>query len=157
MIDGYLLTKWVHILSSTVLFGTGLGTALQMFLAHREGNVRAIATVDRNVVRADWLCTLPSGIVQPISGLILIDFAHLDPFAPWLFLVYVLYSIAGLCWIIVVVLQLRMARVATDVASFGAVLPIGYWRMYRAWFWLGWPAFLSLVAIFVLMVFKPDL
>lgn len=32
-LDLYLLTKWLHILSSTVLFGTGIGTAFQMVWA----------------------------------------------------------------------------------------------------------------------------
>ena len=29
----YLIAKWLHILSSTVLFGTGLGSAYYMFFA----------------------------------------------------------------------------------------------------------------------------
>jgi uncharacterized membrane protein len=29
----YLIVKWLHILSSTLLFGTGLGSALYMFFA----------------------------------------------------------------------------------------------------------------------------
>ncbi len=28
----YLVVKWLHILSSTLLFGTGLGSAFYMFL-----------------------------------------------------------------------------------------------------------------------------
>src|SRR5437868_991256 len=31
----YLIVKWVHILSSTLLFGTGLGIAFFMWMAHR--------------------------------------------------------------------------------------------------------------------------
>ncbi len=29
----YLVVKWLHILSSTLLFGTGLGSAFYMFFA----------------------------------------------------------------------------------------------------------------------------
>jgi hypothetical protein len=56
----YLEWKRLHILSSTLLFGTGIGTAFSMFYANRSGDVRAIAIVARNVVRADWLFTLPA-------------------------------------------------------------------------------------------------
>jgi uncharacterized membrane protein len=36
-------------------------------------------------------------------------------------------------------------------------VPLGadYKRMEKQWFWLGVPAFISMVAIFYLMVFKP--
>ena len=50
----------IHILSATLLFGTGLGTAFQMWMTHRSGDVRAIAEVSRNVVRADFFFTLPA-------------------------------------------------------------------------------------------------
>lgn len=156
MIDPVLTLKWVHILSSTVLFGTGLGTALQMVLAHRAGDVRAVAVVTRNVVRADWLCTLPSGIVQPLSGVALILLSGWNPHAKWLMAAYGLYALAGLCWIVVVVLQLRMARLAARAAQDGTPLPSAYFAFYRAWFALGWPAFVGLVIVFALMVFKPD-
>jgi uncharacterized membrane protein len=155
--DAVLLLKWIHILSATVLFGTGLGTALQLVLSHRTQDVRAIAAATRNVVTADWLCTLPSGIIQPLSGVALVMFSGHDPLAGWLLAAYALYVIAGICWIIVVILQLRMARVATDAANAGKrFLPDQYHRDYQLWFALGWPAFLSLIAVFGLMVFKPD-
>ena len=37
----------------------------------------------------------------------------------------------------------------------GAPLPAAYRRIMRWWFWLGWPAFLGVIAIFWLMVTKP--
>ena len=39
----------------------------------------------------------------------------------------------------------------------GAALPPEYQRHMRTWFWLGWPAFLSLLAVFALMVMRPAL
>src|SRR5262249_31742471 len=114
LMDPYLSVKWLHILSSTVLFGTGLGTALQMVLAHRARDARVIAGVARNVVRADWLCTLPSGIIQPLSGALLIAWGGFDPWAPWLVIAYAFYLIAAACWVRVVILQLRLRDLATQ-------------------------------------------
>ena len=69
--DHLLLIKWLHILSSTVLFGTGLGTAFFLWSAHLTGDARTIASVAKITVRADWLFTATSGIVQPVTGLAL--------------------------------------------------------------------------------------
>ena len=43
--DPYLTAKWLHILSSTVLFGTGMGTAFQMVWTMRTGRVETIHSV----------------------------------------------------------------------------------------------------------------
>src|SRR4051812_23004881 len=64
----YLVVKWLHILSSTLLFGTGLGSAFYMFFASRTRDVRVIAVVVRYVVIADWVFTTPTVILQPITG-----------------------------------------------------------------------------------------
>jgi uncharacterized membrane protein len=56
----------------------------------------------------------------------------------------------------VVYLQIRMRDLAeAAVAAKEAELPKTYRRLSRLWFWLGWPAFLSLLAIFWLMIAKP--
>ena len=41
----YLTVKWLHVLSSTLLFGTGLGSAFYMFFTNRTRDTRAIAVV----------------------------------------------------------------------------------------------------------------
>lgn len=153
----YGVIKTLHILSSTVLFGTGMGTAFQMWAAHRRGDVHVLAAVNRQVVLADWCFTTPAVIVQPLTGLWLVHLANFDPWAPWLVLTYALYLLAGACWLPVVFIQLRLARMAEAAAATGTPLPDNYWRLYCIWFWLGWPAFGGLVVVFWLMVTKPAL
>ncbi len=65
--------------------------------------------------------------------------------------------IVGLCWLPVVWIQLRLRDIAAYAAAKGAELPAGYFRLFRVWFWLGWPAFAGVIAIFVLMIWKPRL
>jgi uncharacterized membrane protein len=108
-------------------------------------------------VLADWLFTATSGIVQPVTGIALVIMAGYDPATSWLVATYCLYVSAGLCWLVVVGLQIRVARIASQCAREDAPLPVDYDRAMRAWFWLGWPAFLALVGVFWLMVSKPDL
>ncbi|HJT05452.1 MAG TPA: DUF2269 domain-containing protein [Stellaceae bacterium] len=157
MSDAYLLLKVVHILSATVLFGTGLGTAVHLWLAHRSGNVAAIAVVARNVVLADFALTAPSGVVQPTTGIALAHLSGWPLLSPWLVAAYALYALAFACWAPVVVLQIRARDLAAEAGRRGESLPPAYHRIMCWWFALGWPAFLALIAIFALMVVKPDL
>jgi uncharacterized membrane protein len=151
----YLALKLLHILSATVLFGTGLGTAFSMWRANSSADPRVIAVVTRNVALADWLFTTPAAIVQPLTGFALARIAGFSLSSPWLMLTLALYVFVGACWIPVVWLQLRIRDLAREAAATGQPLGPLYHRYFRIWFTLGWPAFLSVIAIFALMVFKP--
>ncbi len=156
MSHAYAIAKLIHVVSSTILFGTGLGTAFQMWFANRKGDARMIADAAAAVVWADLLFTTPAVIVQPLTGMWLIALAGFDPGAHWLVLAYGLYLLTGACWLPVVWIQIRLRNLARMAASSGAPLSAGYWRLYRLWFALGWPAFAAVLGIFWLMVAKPD-
>lgn len=151
----YLAVKWLHILSSTLLFGTGLGSAFYMFFASLTRDVRAIAVVVRYVVIADWLFTTPTIVVQPASGLWLAHLGGFDLASPWILWSIGLYLLAGACWLPVVWMQIRMRDMAAESARREAALPGLYWRYLRLWVALGVVAFVSLVVVFFLMVAKP--
>jgi uncharacterized membrane protein len=153
----YLVIKWLHVLSSTVLFGTGLGSAFYMFFTNRSADVRAIAIVARRVVIADWLFTTPTAIIQPLTGFWLLHMVGMPWTTGWVLWSLVLYVIAGACWLPVVWIQIRMARMAEKAAAAGTPLPRHFWRYHLAWTALGWPAFIAFIAIFFLMVVKPSI
>lgn len=155
--DPYLTLKWLHILSSTVLFGTGMGTAFQMVWAWRTGRVETIHSVASGVVVADWLFTTPAGIVQPVTGVLLVWVAGYGLTEPWLLLAYALYVLAFICWAPVVILQIRIRDMARVALETGTPLPDRARRYFRIWFALGWPAFAALVWVFWLMVTRPAL
>ena len=148
----YLLVKYIHILSATVLFGTGLGTAFFFWRAHQTGDARVIAVVAHHVVLADWWFTTPAIIVQPASGVLMLSLSGYAAAPPWLFLSYVLYGVAGACWLPVVWLQWRMRELARQAAAQNQALSETYRRYFRIWFVLGWPAFISVLFIFGLMI-----
>lgn len=155
--DPYLLVKWAHVLSSTVLFGFGAGTAWYFWNAHRTGDPATIAAVGRMVVRADWIFTGSSGVVQPLTGLWLFHHAGWPLDAPWLLVSVGLYLLAFGCWVPVVGLQIRAQRLARQAVETGMPLGADYRRAMAWWFALGWPAFLGLTGVFWLMIAKPDL
>ena len=151
----YVIVKWLHILSSTFLFGTGLGSAFYMFFASRTRDARVVATVVRYVVIADWVFTTPTIILQPLTGFYLVRIAHFPLTSKWIAASIALYLLAGACWLPVVWMQMRMRDMARQSASSGAELPARDWRFLRWWVALGIVAFLALVAVFYLMVAKP--
>jgi uncharacterized membrane protein len=151
----YLTVKWVHIVSSTLLFGTGLGSAFYMFFTSRTRDPRVIAVVVKYVVIADWLFTAPTVIIQPLSGFYLMHLAGFPLTSPWILWSIVLFLVTGAAWLPVVWMQIRMRRIAEDAARAGTALPDTYARFLRAWVALGVVAFVAMVAIFYLMVAKP--
>ncbi|MBK6639438.1 MAG: DUF2269 domain-containing protein [Rhodocyclaceae bacterium] len=150
----YLTLKTLHILSMVLLFGTGLGSAYYKWMADRSGNVAHIAVTNRHVVLADWCFTTPTVIFQPLSGVAMAMLAGMPLSTPWIATSLALYCFAGLCWLPVVWMQIRMQTLAAQAVADNTALPPRYWRMARWWFWLGVPAFTSMVLVVVLMVFK---
>jgi uncharacterized membrane protein len=151
----YLVVKWLHILSSTLLFGTGLGSAFYMFFASRTRDARVVAVVARYVVIADWLFTTPTIVSQPLSGFYLLHLLGLPLTSKWVLQSIGLYLLAGAAWLPVVWMQLQMRNMAAAAALMNAELPERYWKFLRAWVSLGIVAFGALVYVFYLMVAKP--
>ena len=151
----YLVLKSIHVLSSTILFGTGIGSAYYMFFASRRPDPKVAHWVARHVVLADWIFTTPAIIAQPVTGLWLAHIAGFPLTSAWLLWSIVLYFVAGACWLPVVWIQYRMRNMARAAAEGGAALPGHFRRLFHIWVALGIPAFLALVVVFCLMVAKP--
>ena len=151
----YLSLKYVHLISMVVLFGVGLGTAWYKWMADRSGDVNHIAIINRQVVLADWIFTTPAVIIQPISGVLLMNILNIPLNTSWLLISLGLYVLAGACWLPVVWLQYKMRNLSADASANNQALPKQYWRYARTWFWLGVPAFAAMLLIVFLMLFKP--
>ncbi len=155
--SAYLVLKCLHIVSSVLLEGTGFGTAFYLFFTNRQPSLEARVVVARLVVRADLWFTTPAVIVQPLTGVAMVRLAGWPWDSPWLLASIALYALAGACWLPVLWLQLRMARMAEQAVATGTALPPTYRRLQRAWEWLGYPAFAAMLAVYALMVLKPPL
>lgn len=151
----HLALKYLHIVGAAVLLGTGAGIAFFMLLAHRTGEPRTVAAVARMVVIADFVFTASAVVVQPVTGLLLMDQLGIPLDEGWIVLSLILYVVTGAFWLPVVWMQLRMRDLAHEAASRGSALPLSYHRLFRAWFWSGFPAFAAVMAIIWLMVAKP--
>lgn len=151
----YLWVKWLHVMSSTLLFGTGLGIAFFTWMAHRTGDAAHIARTARVTVIADTVFTAPAVLVQFATGAWMVHRLGAPYSTFWIGTAVALFFFVGACWLPVVWLQMRARDLARQAASQGTPLPRVYYRVMRWWFVLGWPAFLGVIAIFALMVLKP--
>jgi uncharacterized membrane protein len=153
----YIWLKLIHLVGACVLFGTGLGIAFFMWMAHRTGDPGTIASTARVVVIADAVFTAAAVVLQPLSGAGLALVMGYSLREPWIVASFGLYLLVGACWLPVVWLQLRLCDFARAARDTGKPLPAQYRRLFRIWFWLGWPAFAGIIAIFVLMIAKPSM
>lgn len=178
-----VIVKWIHVLSSTLLFGTGIGSAFYLLAVTLHGDARVVAPVARFVVRADWMFTATTAVVQPATGAWLAWRYGIGMDATWIRVSVILYVVAIACWLPVVWLQTRLRDTAQaalrradggpdGVAQGGTTqdgaaqdspaprgaapvrLPASYRRYFAIWFALGIPAFIAFLAIFYLMVAK---
>lgn len=145
----YLLIKLIHIISASILFGTGIGTAFFMLRAYLSRNPEAMAVTTRNVVLADWVFTTPAVIIQAATGLWLTLKLSIPLGSVWFVSVVSLFVLIGICWVPVVHIQIRIRDI---IASGGAMAD--YQTLMRTWVALGVIAFVSVLILFVLMVTK---
>lgn len=153
----YYLLKWLHVIGATVLLGTGAGIAFFMLMAHRSGDVRVIAGVTRIVVVADYVFTATAVVAQPITGALLAWTVGYSLGEGWILASIALYLLTGAFWLPVVWMQSRMRSLAAAAAAAGTALPDEYHRLFRRWFAFGFPAFTAVLAIFWLMIARPEI
>ena len=148
--ESIFIYKFIHALGASVLFGTGLGIAYFMLMAHRTGHAGVIAVIARFVVLADLIFTATAVVVQPVSGWLLarsIGLSPLEesvdrPFAAALCAGRALLAAGGRSS------KSRMRKLAHEAAVDACRCLKLYRRLFRIWFVLGWPAFAGVLAHF---------
>src|SRR5690349_5145700 len=122
----YLLIKTVHVISATILFGTGLGIAFFMFRSRFTRKLHEKFFAIRTTVFADYIFTAPAAVLQPATGAWLIWHGGFSWSEGWLLASYALYAIAALCWLPVVWIQIRLKQIVAASLSAGDPLPSDY-------------------------------
>lgn len=153
--DAYAIVKTIHILSSTLLFGTGLGTAFFFWRAHAPGNEAGRLAAARTTVLADWLFTTPSVVLQPLTGAWLIPSGR-----PALGRAVAGGELRALSARIGLLARGRRYPASHEAharasGSRGAARRTCLRQIVSSLVRADWPAFASLVTLFFLMVTKP--
>ena len=153
----YTILILIHIISMLLLLGVGGGSAFYKFMADRSGDIDIILHTNKLVVLADWLFTTPSAILQPLTGIWLIQTLGIAYTTPWLLISILLYLFSGTLWLVAVWLQIRMKNLAQEAKRTETILSKRYHSLVRQWIWLGIFSFVAMGSILVLMVMKPDI
>ena len=150
------LIRLLHVVSSALMFGVGVGAFWFMVTTVRSGNPAAIAVTTRNAVRAEWFIAVPVAIIQPTTGyLLMLQLGH--PLrSMWFYAVAALYIVAGMCWVYLVKAELKLRAIAADHST-ALVLPDEFGALFQRWTRLAIGSFAGVLAIFWLMVFRPGL
>jgi len=151
----YFVVKYLHVLGAIIILGTGIGIAFFMLMAHMSRDAAFIARTAAVVVIADMLFTLSAVIVQPITGGILMSLSSTNFAEAWLATSLALYAVAGLFWVPVIFMQIRMRDLARLAVEKSQPLPPRYFALFRRWFLFGIPGFGSVMIILYLMIAKP--
>ena len=154
--DSYLLLKLIHILAAVVVTGTGAGIAFFMFMANRSNDPQAIYVTAKTVILGDWIFTTPAVITQLVTGFLLMNKLGYSYTSNWFYLVIGLFFFIGVCWLPVLRIQYQLKNMAEKSLESDEVTP-EFKKLMKIWALLGIPAFLSILVIFYLMVFKPML
>ena len=153
----YVVLKFLHVLGATVILGTGAGIAFFMLMAHLSRDAAFVARTAGVVVLADAVFTASAIVLQPATGYLLLRLTGTPLKEGWVATSLVLYIVAGVFWLPVVWMQIRMRNLATAAAAAGTDLPAAYHRLFRWWFAFGFPGFGSVLAILWLMIAQPPL
>lgn len=151
----YLIIKTIHIISSTILFGTGMGIAFFMFRSYFTDDISQKYYAVKNTVLADFIFTTPAVFIQPITGFWLAWRLGYPLNASWLLISYFMYILIGCCWLPVVGIQIKLRTILKKCLEEEIQLPKLYYQLFKLWIALGLPAFISVITIFYLMVAKP--
>jgi len=126
-----------------------------MLMAHRSSDALFIGRTAQIVVIADALFTATAVIAQPVTGYFLMRNTGFSLSDSWIMVSLGLYVVAGIFWLPVIGMQIRMRDLALAAAYSRAPLPPEYNRLFRLWFLFGFPGFGAVLAILALMVAKP--
>lgn len=150
----YLIVKWIHILSSVLMVGTGFGSATYLFFANRWGDLKTKQFVTRMVVFCDWIFTTPAVVIQPLTGFWLMSQTGWNLTTSWILSALIVYAIIGMAWLPVVWIQIRMKQLVHVAVVSDTELDDRYRLFQRWWEGLGYIGFGGSLAIFYIMVAK---
>lgn len=145
----YPLIKLIHILSATLMIGTGFGSAFYLYFTYKKGNVGTLRDVLKLVILADTIFTTPSVFLQLITGILLTEMIGLT-FSKWFWEVIGISLIVFVLWVRAVFIQLRLRKILEQENE----ITSEFHRQMKIWFYLGIPSFSASMLIYYMMVFK---
>jgi len=152
-----LLIKALHVLSATIFFGAGLMSAFWKFRGDTSGDLRVVSWAQKQVVFADWVFTVPSGLISPATGAYLVVTYGMPWSTPWIAVSLGGFLLTMVLWLPAAWIQIELRKMTVKALADGTELPARFHSLNRIWLVLGVPAFGVSVFIIFAMVAKPSL
>jgi uncharacterized membrane protein len=149
-----LVVRAIHLFAAMFFLGFGMGSVFYKIRAYKSGDDAVLAFADREIVRADWIFTVPSGVILPLTGAWLVHLYGLPWTTPWIVVGLGGWALAGLTWLPAAFLQIRMRRLAELARREGTALSPAYHRAHRLWMILGVPSFSAAMLVLWAMIAK---
>jgi len=150
----HLWHKALHLTGMMFLMGNIIVTGFWMFMAERTGEPRVIAFAAKMVDWADVWFTAPGVVLLALNGLFMSNVYGGFTGTPWLLTAFVLFSIAGLFWVVFCIpLQNKMVTLSAAGAE-GKPLPPEFFRAVHRWYFWGTLATITPFAALFVMVLK---
>jgi len=148
----YFLLKLIHILSATIMIGTGFGSAFYLYFTYKKTQASTVKDVLRFVILADKIFTLPSVFIQLATGWMLANLMSML-FTVWFWVVLSVSAAVLGCWIKAAFIQISLHEIISEENSIGPK----FHKLMNQWFYLGIVSFLGAIYLYYLMVYKPFL
>ena len=156
MIDVIFAIKFVHVLAAAVMFGAWLVLAIFRQLAHASRNTSVVALVARFAVIAEWMVMAAAVALQPITGFLLAFAIGASPVDEWWLVVSeILFGVVAIAWGAAFVIQRHIRKLTHQAVLDSIRLPETYYRLFRIYAVITWPAIAATALIFLLMVWQP--
>jgi uncharacterized membrane protein len=146
---------FIHIIGAVLFIGNILMAAYWKLSADRSGNLAVIHKSAADVMRADYVFTIPGIAMLLTSGHVMAERYGYDIFSwSWLGISYGLLILSGVLWAVVLLpTQRRMIREAAQ-SLVQNQLTAGYRRASLRWNAFGSIATILPLVVLLLMVFK---
>lgn len=152
--NSYLIFKILYILLFVLIVGIGFGMVYYLFFINCFGWVSLIVDVVCLVVWVDWWFIMLVVIFQLIFGLWFVYMVGWVWDMLWIVFFFVFFVIIGVCWLLVVWLQVCFVKMVEQVVVCNEVLFECYWCYVWYWERFGYLVFVVMFGVYFLMVFK---
>ena len=151
---GHNWNLFMHIFGAVLFMGNIIVTAVWGSLAKRSGSPEVMRYATRGIVLTDVIFTTPGALLLLLNGGI--HGTHwFKEGATWIFVSLGLFVVTGVIWLAVLVpTQRRMMAAAWSTTGTDPV-PAETFALFQRWFRWGGIATVLILAVLVLMVWKP--
>lgn len=144
--------KIIHVVSAALLFGVGVATVIYYIYMHQQPSRSGIIKINQQIGYVDWVFIATAGMVQPMTGFMLIYLKNYPVTMTWWVMVMLGYALAGVCWFPAVYLRHQCLQLAESHDQ----LSTTYYRYYHWRCTLSYIAFAILIIVFYLMANVPQ-